>query len=97
MSRAGARGLDDHIGEVVDDVGVVAGEADHRVGIEAAIEDVIVAGAGAADQQIVAGTAGEVVVTGAAEDQVVAAAADDVVVDARLAGDEVVGHATPTD
>ena len=77
---------------VVDDVGVVAGQADHRVGIEAAIEDVVVAGAGAADQQVVAGAAVELVVAGAAEDQVVAAAADDVVVDAALADNEVVGR-----
>ena len=70
---AGVRRLDHHVGDVVDDVGVVAGEADHRVGIEAAVEDVVVAGAGAADQQVVAGAAVEVVVAGAAEDQVVAA------------------------
>ena len=81
---AGARGLDDHVGDVVDDVGVVAGEADHRVGIEAAIEDVVVAGA-AADQQIVAGAAREVVVAGAAEDQVVERAAGDLVIDAVFA------------
>ena len=49
--RACACGLDDYVGDIVDDVGVVAGQADHRVGIEAAIEDVVVAGAGAADQQ----------------------------------------------
>ena len=51
---AGACRFDHHVEQVVDDVGVVAGEADHRVGIEAAIEDVVVAGAGAADQQVVA-------------------------------------------
>ena len=74
---AGARGLDHHVGEIVDDVGVVAGQADHRVGIEAAVEQVVVAGARAADQQIVAGAAEEIVVAGPAEDQVVAAAAGD--------------------
>ena len=86
LVRAGTRGLDDHVGDIVDDVDVVARQADHRVGIEAAIEDVVVAGAGSADQQIVAGTADEFVVAGAAEDQVVADAA----------GDLVVGPCSPT-
>ena len=92
LDLVGTRGrcLDDHIGDVVDDVGVVAGQADHRVGIEAAIEHVVVAGARSAYQQVVAGAAAELVVAGTAEDQVVAAAADDLVVDALLADDEVV-------
>ncbi len=51
---------------------------------------VVVAGARAADQQVVAGAAVELVVAGAAEDEVVAGTAGDLVVDAVLAGDEVV-------
>ena len=56
LDRVGARAgrFDDHVGEVVDDVGVVAGKTDHGVGIEATIEDVVVARSGSADQQVVA-------------------------------------------
>ena len=57
--------------QVIDNIVVVAGETDHRVGAEAAIEQIVVSGAGAADQEVVAVAAEEVVVAGAAEDQVV--------------------------
>ncbi len=87
---AGIEGLDHHIADIVDDVGVVAAEADHRVEIGSAIEDIVVAGTGAADEQIVAEAAGELIVAGAADDDVVAGTAGDLVVGALLADDEVV-------
>ena len=87
---AGTRSFYDHIGDIVDDVGIVAGKTDHRIGIEAAVEDVVVSRSRTADQKVVACAAVENVVAGAAEDQVVAEAAGDVVVDPFLADDEVV-------
>ena len=83
-------GLDDHVADVVDDIGVVAGQTDHGVGIAAAVEEVVIP-APTADQQVVAGAAVKIVVAGAAEDQVVAGAAGDDVVDALLADHEVIG------
>ena len=84
------RSFDHHVEQVVDDVGVVARKADHRIGIKPAVEEVVVAGPRSADQQVVAGTASDFVVAGAAEDQVIAETARDLVVHAVLADDEVV-------
>ena len=51
--------LDDHLADLVDDVGIVARAADHGVEVEAAVERVV---AGAADQEVVAEAAVELVV-----------------------------------
>jgi hypothetical protein len=67
LHRVGARieRFRHHVADVVDDVGVVADAADHRVGTHAAAEGIV---AGAAGERVGAGIAGERIVAGAAGD-----------------------------
>ena len=66
FARQGA-GFADDVLEVVDDVSVVAGAADHPVGAEAAVEHVVAA---VAEQDVVQGVAGAVDVGAAGQGQV---------------------------
>ena len=76
VSLAGAGGLLDPVAGVVDEVGVVAGAAEHEVGPEAAGEEVV---ASTAVDGVRAAAAEELVVAAAAEERVVAAEADHIV------------------
>ena len=89
-----ARRFDDDVEHIVDDVGVVAADADHGVGAEPPPSSRSSSSRGAevaaaTDQQVVAVAAEQLVVAGAAEDEVVQRAAGDDVVHAVFARDEV--------
>ena len=61
------RVLDHHVADIVDDIGVVAGTADHGVGADAAIEDVA---AGIAEDGVRRAVAEALQISAALQDQV---------------------------